>query len=52
MALKHFKPGTPSLRGTVLVDRSDLFTCVIQSICITPWGRVIKSLTFVGKEKR
>jgi large subunit ribosomal protein L2 len=25
MALKHFKPVTPSLRGTILVDRSDLY---------------------------
>ncbi len=25
MALKHFKPVTPSLRGTILVDRSELY---------------------------
>ncbi len=25
MAMKHFNPVTPSLRGTVLIDRSDLF---------------------------
>jgi large subunit ribosomal protein L2 len=25
MALKHFNPVTPSLRGTVLIDRSDLY---------------------------
>lgn len=37
MALKTFKPVTPSLRGTVLVDRSDLWK-----------GKPVKGLT-VGK---
>lgn len=39
MALKHFKPVTPSLRGTVLIDRSDLWK-----------GKPIKALT-EGKNK-
>ncbi|QNT77323.1 50S ribosomal protein L2 [Entomobacter blattae] len=39
MALKHFKPVTPSLRGTVLVDRSDLWK-----------GKPVKTLT-EGKSK-
>jgi len=34
MALKHFNPVTPSLRGTVLVDRSDLWK-----------GKPVKGLT-------
>lgn len=34
MALKHFNPVTPSLRGTVLVDRSDLWK-----------GKPVKALT-------
>jgi large subunit ribosomal protein L2 len=34
MALKHFKPVTPSLRGTVLVDRSELWK-----------GKPVKALT-------
>ncbi|ONG50577.1 50S ribosomal protein L2 [Pseudoroseomonas deserti] len=34
MALKHFNPVTPSLRGTVLIDRSDLFK-----------GKPVKQLT-------
>ena len=34
MALKHFKPVTPSLRGTVLIDRSELFK-----------GKPVKALT-------
>jgi large subunit ribosomal protein L2 len=34
MALKHFNPVTPSLRGTVLIDRSDLFK-----------GKPVKTLT-------
>ena len=37
MALKHFNPVTPSLRGTVLVDRSELWK-----------GKPVKGLT-VGK---
>ncbi|MEE8662980.1 MAG: 50S ribosomal protein L2 [Acetobacter sp.] len=39
MALKHFKPVTPSLRGTVLIDRSDLWK-----------GKPVKALT-EGKNK-
>ncbi|NHN87754.1 50S ribosomal protein L2 [Acetobacter conturbans] len=39
MALKHFNPVTPSLRGTVLVDRSDLWK-----------GKPVKQLT-EGKNK-
>ena len=39
MALKHFNPVTPSLRGTVLIDRSDLWT-----------GKPVKGLT-EGKSK-
>ncbi|WP_159998190.1 50S ribosomal protein L2 [Roseomonas sp. 18066] len=34
MALKHFNPVTPSLRGTVLIDRSELFK-----------GKPVKQLT-------
>jgi large subunit ribosomal protein L2 len=34
MALKHFNPVTPSLRGTILVDRSDLYK-----------GKPVKGLT-------
>ncbi len=34
MALKHYKPVTPSLRGTVLIDRSDLWK-----------GKPVKGLT-------
>ncbi len=37
MALKNFKPVTPSLRGTILVDRSELWK-----------GKPVKGLT-VGK---
>nr|WP_298794133.1 50S ribosomal protein L2 [uncultured Acetobacter sp.] len=39
MALKHFNPVTPSLRGTVLIDRSDLWK-----------GKPVKQLT-EGKNK-
>ena len=39
MALKHFNPVTPSLRGTVLIDRKDLWK-----------GKPLKSLT-EGKNK-
>lgn len=39
MALKHFNPVTPSLRGTVLVDRADLWK-----------GKPVKQLT-EGKNK-
>jgi len=39
MALKHFNPTTPSTRGTVLIDRSELFK-----------GKPIKQLT-EGKNK-
>ena len=39
MALKNFKPVTPSLRGTVLIDRRDLYK-----------GKPVKGLT-VGKSK-
>lgn len=39
MALKHFKPVTPSLRGTVLIDRKELWK-----------GKPIKTLT-EGKNK-
>ncbi|GBQ93324.1 50S ribosomal protein L2 [Acetobacter nitrogenifigens DSM 23921 = NBRC 105050] len=39
MALKHFSPVTPSLRGTVLIDRSDLWK-----------GKPVKQLT-EGKNK-
>ncbi|MDG6093920.1 50S ribosomal protein L2 [Acetobacter sp. AN02] len=39
MALKHFNPVTPSLRGTVLIDRSDLWK-----------GKPVKALT-EGKNK-
>ena len=39
MALKHFNPVTPSLRGTVLIDRSDLWK-----------GKPVKGLT-EGKSK-
>jgi large subunit ribosomal protein L2 len=34
MALKHFKPVTPSLRGTILIDRKELFK-----------GKPVKQLT-------
>ena len=37
MALKHFNPVTPSLRGTILVDRSELWK-----------GKPVKGLT-IGK---
>ncbi len=39
MALKHFKPVTPSLRGTVLIDRKELWK-----------GKPVKTLT-EGKNK-
>lgn len=39
MALKHFNPVTPSLRGTVLIDRADLWK-----------GKPVKQLT-EGKNK-
>ena len=37
MALKHFKPVTPSLRGTVLIDRKELWK-----------GKPVKMLTEDG----